>query len=123
MHKFSIKKRLSSFKHAFQGFKVLLKNEHNSWIHLLSAIVAIVMGFYFDISNGEWIAIVLAIGIVISAEILNTSIEYIANFIQPNQDNRIRDIKDLGAAAVLIVSISALLVGLIIFLPKILLLF
>ena len=119
MSKFSIKERLFSFKYAFEGFKVVFKSEHNAWIHIAMSFIAIALGFYLDISNNEWIAVILCIGMVISAEILNTAIEHIANFIQPNQDLKIKHIKDLGAAGVFASALAALIVGLIIFLPKI----
>lgn len=123
MSNFSFKDRLMSFKYAYDGLKVLFRDEHNSWIHLAFAILSVALGFYFDISSLEWIAIVICIGSVFSAEILNTSIEHIANFIQPDIDLRIKDIKDLGAAAVVVVALSSLIVGSIIFLPKILMLY
>lgn len=119
MSKFSIKERLFSFKYAFDGFKVVFKSEQNAWIHIAMSIIAIALGFYLEISNNEWIAVVLCIGMVISAEIFNTAIEHIANFIQPNQDVKIKHIKDLGAAGVFTTALAALVVGLIIFLPKI----
>ncbi len=119
MSKFSIKDRLLSFKHAFDGLSVLVKAEHNAWIHLAISIVAIALGFYFEISNTEWITIIICIGMVVSAEIFNTAIEHIANFIQPNHDERIKYIKDLGAAGVFISALTAFTVGLIIYLPKI----
>ena len=119
MSKFSFSKRIQSFKFAFKGILLLFQNEHNAWIHFLLMICAISLGFYLGISKFEWIAIILCIGIVLAAEIFNTAIEQIANFVQPNQDKKIERIKDLAAGGVLIASISAFLVGLIIFLPKI----
>lgn len=119
MPKFSIKDRILSFKYAFEGFKVVFKSEHNLWIHIALSFIAIALGFLLEISHGEWIGIVLCIGMVISAEIFNTAIEHIANFIQPNQDIKIKHIKDLGAAGVFTAAFAALIVGLIIFLPKI----
>ena len=123
MSNFSIKDRIMSFKHAFNGFKVLLKSEHNAWIHTSLSIISIALGFYFEISNTEWVTIVICIGMVISAEIFNTAVEHIANFIQPKQDEKIKHIKDLGAAGVFMTALAALIVGLIIYLPKIMLLF
>lgn len=121
--KFSIKKRIKSFSYAFAGLKVLFREEHNSWIHAVAAVMAIVAGFLFRISYVEWIAVLIVIGMVISAEILNSSLERTADFVKAERDDRKRDIKDLGAAAVLVCAIVAVLVGLIIFLPKILALF
>lgn len=119
MKKFSIADRFLSFKFAFRGIILLFKNEHNSWIHLFLSILAIGLGFYFEISKLEWIGVIVSIGIVLAAEIFNTAIEQIANFIQPNQDGKIAQIKDLAAGGVLITAITAFVVGLIIFLPKI----
>ena len=112
MSKFSFTNRLKSFKFAFTGIKLLFKNEHNAWIHLAFTALTIGGGLYFKISNMEWIAVILAIGIVLAAETFNTAIEQLANFIQPDQDQRI------AAGGVLITAISAFFVGLIIFLPK-----
>jgi len=123
MTKFSSYKRLQSFKYALRGIILLFKNEHNAWIHLFLMICAISLGFYFDISGIEWITVILSIGIVLAAEAFNTAIEQIANFIQPDQDKNIARIKDLAAGGVLFTAISAFIVGLIIFLPKIIHLF
>lgn len=119
MHKFSLFKRLVSFKFAFKGVLLLFRYEHNAWIHGFLTICAIGLGFYFEITSLEWMAIVISIGIVLAAEAFNTAIEQIANFVQPNQDKKIEHIKDLAAGGVLITAISAFLVGLIIFIPKI----
>lgn len=115
---FSIKKRIKSFSYAFAGLKVLFKEEHNSWTHAVAAVCAITAGFLLDISDIEWIAIIIVIGMVISAEIVNSSLERTADFIKAERDDRKRDIKDLGAAAVLICAITAAITGIIIFLPK-----
>jgi len=118
--KFSFHKRLRSFGYAFNGLKILIKEEHNARIHLLAAVIAIIAGFYFHISTVEWIAIVFAIGFVIALEIVNSAIENMADFVSPEWHSTIKKIKDLAAAGVLISSITALIIGLIIFLPKIL---
>jgi diacylglycerol kinase len=118
--KFSILKRLRSFKFAFNGLKILIKEEHNARIHLFIAICVLIAGFLFKISEIEWIAVVFAIGFVIVLEIINSSIENIADFVSPEKHEKIKKIKDLSAAAVLISAITALTIGLIIFIPKIL---
>lgn len=117
--KFSTKKRIKSFAYAFAGLKVLFREEHNSWIHATAAVLAIAMGFIFRISPMEWIAVVIVIGMVFSAEIINSSLERTADFVKAERDDRKRDIKDLGAAAVLVCAMVALITGLIIFVPKI----
>ena len=117
--KFSIKKRIKSFSYAFAGLKVLFREEHNSWIHAVAAALAVAMGFLFRISPMEWIAVVIVIGMVFAAEIINSSIERTADFVKAERDDRKRDIKDLGASAVLVCAIAAAVVGIIIFIPKI----
>ena len=116
---FSPKKRIKSFSYALNGLKILFREEHNSWIHLLVAVCAVVGGFLLKISATEWLAIVLAIGLVISLEIVNSAIENIADFISPEKHDVIKKIKDLSAAAVLVSALTALAIGLIVFLPKI----
>jgi len=119
MKKFSIINRIRSFKFAFNGILLLFKNEHNAWIHGISAISAVGLGLFFGLSNLEWIAVILCIGIVLAAEAFNTAIEQVSDFIQPDQNKKIGHIKDLAAGGVLLTAISTFLVGLIIFLPKI----
>ena len=117
--RFSISKRIKSFGYAFNGLKILIREEHNARIHIFAAISAIFAGFYFQISSLEWLAIILSIGFVITLEIINSAIENIADFVSPDKNNSIKRIKDLAAAGVLISALTALAIGLIIFIPKI----
>lgn len=110
--------RVNSFKYAFNGFKILVKEEHNARIHLLAAVIAILAGFIFKVTALEWVALIFAIALVIITEIINTSIENIADFISPNRHKQIKRIKDLSAAAVLIAAIFAVIIGGLIFFPK-----
>ena len=116
--KFSIRKRLNSFRYAFNGFRILFKEEHNSWIHLLAATGVLAAAIIFRISTTEWIAVIFAIGLVFTTELVNTAIEDISNFISAEKNDRIKRIKDLSAAAVLIAALTALIIGLIVFVPK-----
>ena len=116
--KFSIVKRLLSFKFAFQGVKLLFKEEHNSWIHLLLTVIAIILGVWLKISVLEWVLIVFCIGFVFVAEIINSAIENVCDFISPEKHSMIKRIKDLSAAAVLFSAVTSLIVGSLIFLPK-----
>lgn len=116
--KYFIVDRLRSFKFAFGGLKVLFIEEHNARLHVLAGICAVIFGIVFSISALEWILITMLIGFVIAMEILNTSIENIADFVSPDHHEKIGIIKDLGAAAVLIASFTALIAGGIIFIPK-----
>ncbi len=115
---FSIKKRLESFKYAFNGLKILILEEHNARIHILATILVIISGFLFEISTLEWLAIIFAIGFVVACEIINSAIENLADFISPNKNEIIKKVKDLSAAAVLISALTAIVVGIIVFLPK-----
>lgn len=106
-----------SFACAFRGIAALLKSEVHARIHLTASIAVILLGWWFGITRGEWIAIVLAIGIVWVAEALNTAIEYVADLAHPDEHPEVKKLKDLAAAAVLFASVAALVVGLIVFLP------
>lgn len=121
--KFSILKRIKSFGYAFNGLRILIREEHNARIHVFATITVVLAGFYFDISMIEWIAISLSIGFVISLEIINSAIENIADFISPEKNDAIKKIKGLSAAGVLISALTALIIGLIVFIPKIFALF
>lgn len=116
---FSIKKRIKSFVFAFNGLRILFSEEHNSRIHLLAAIVVIIAAILFKINTYEWIAISFSIGLVITVEIMNTVVENIADFLTTEKNEKIKKIKDLSAAAVLISAITALSIALIVFIPKI----
>lgn len=118
-NRFSIKRRLKSFRYAFSGLRVLVREEHNARIHLFATVCVIVMGVLFRISCIEWVAVSLAIGLVFGMEAVNSAVENICDFVCPERDARIKKIKDLAAAAVLLSAIAALAVELFIFIPKI----
>lgn len=117
---FTLRKRLRSFKFAGNGIRLLITCEHNAWIHCFAAVCAILTGWVTGLSSTEWIAIVFAIGSVLAAEAVNSSIEALADLVSPEYNEAIKRTKDLAAGAVLILAISAAIVGLIIFIPKIL---
>jgi diacylglycerol kinase (ATP) len=117
--KFSIRKRLASFKYAFSGLGSLIKHEHNARLHLLAALLVIAMGFILGISRAEWMILVIIIAMVFITEILNSAIESLADFVSPQYSEIIKRVKDYCAAAVLIAAITSVVVGLIIFLPKV----
>ena len=114
---------LKSFVVAFQGIWVLLCNERNFRFHLLATVAVVIAGFFFHIKKTEWLTIFLAIGLVLSVEALNTSIEYICDLVSPDYNPIVKKIKDVSAAAVLLVAIVACIIGCIIFIPYILNLF
>lgn len=114
-----IKKRLASFRYAFQGIALLLKETPNARIHFFAAILAIVLGVFFGISVAEWLAVMIVIGLVFALEAINSSIETLADFACKERNESIKKVKDLAAAGVLFAAVSALAVGITVFLPKI----
>ena len=116
--KFSITDRIKSFKYAFNGLKLFFVNDHNGRVHLFVAIIAIGLSFYLKISNSEWIAVLTVIAAVFVAEIINSSIEKLADVVSQEIHPKIKIVKDLAAAAVLVAAFLALAVGGIVFLPK-----
>jgi len=118
-NKFSISKRLKSFKYAINGLKILILEEHNARLHLLATIIVIIAGVYFKISSVEWLIILLTIGFVFAMEAINSSIENLADFVSPNKHPLIKKVKDLAAGGVLISAIIAFIIGGVIFIPKI----
>lgn len=117
--KFSLAKRLVSFRYAFNGLKILIKEEHNARIHLFITCCVMIAGVIFKISRSEWIAIVFCTGLVFALEMINSAIENTADMISKEKNDTIKKIKDLSAGAVLIAAIAAAVIGLVIFLPKI----
>ena len=107
-----------SFACAFRGIAALLKSEVHARIHLVATVVVLALAWWLGISSGEWIAVILAIGLVWVAEALNTAIEYVADLAHPDEHPEVKKLKDLAAAAVLFASIAALIVGLIVFMPR-----
>ena len=94
-----------------------LFGEPNAWIHLIATIVVVTAGFLLGITPGEWIAVLLCIGMVFAAETFNTAIEKLSNVVSPEWNDTIGKVKDLSAGAVLICAIIAAIVGLIVFIP------
>jgi len=115
-----IKKRIDSFKYAFKGIGYIIKTQPNMQIHLIAAIIVILAGVFFKLSNIEWTIIVIAISIVLITETINTAIEYFVDLVSPDYNKKAGLIKDLAAGAVLFAAIGSLIIGIIIFLPKIL---
>ena len=115
--RFNLRDRARSFKYAGRGIARLIGKEHNAWIHCAAAVCVVVAGFFFRLSGLEWVAIVLCIGAVFAAEGFNSAIEALCDRVTPEYD------EDLAAGAVLILAVMSVIVGLTIFVPKIILLF
>ncbi|BDD04371.1 diacylglycerol kinase family protein [Aureibacter tunicatorum] len=117
--KFKISSRINSFKYAFNGIKIMFKSEHNFWIHIAATFLVISLGLYLTLTPIEWCIILLCIGLVISLEMVNSSIERICNLISLERNKEIESIKDIAAGAVLVSSIVSFIIGALIILPKI----
>jgi len=116
---FSLVNRFKSFTYAWSGIKELLRTEHNTWIHLFLTIIAVILALVFNIAIGEWTALIICMTMVWTAEIFNTCIEKLLDFISTDRHHQIKNIKDMAAAAVLMASWAAIIIGAIIFIPKI----
>ena len=116
---FSLVNRFKSFTYAWSGIKELLRTEHNTWVHLFLTIIVVILGLIFNITTGEWCALIICMTMVWTAEIFNTCIEKLLDFISTDRHPQIKNIKDMAAAAVLMASWAAIIIGAIIFIPKI----
>ncbi len=114
-----LKNRIKSVGFALRGAMFLIRTESSIQIQLFIALLVTAAGFYYQISTTEWILQVLAIALVLGAEGLNTAIEKMSDYIQPQYDERIGFIKDVSAGAVMLVAIAATIIGLIIYIPKV----
>lgn len=117
------KKLINSFKFAFKGIGSSLKSERNMKIHFTMMFLVIIAGMLFNISMWEWITCFILFGLVISLEMVNTAIEIVVDIVSPKYDVRAGRAKDIVAGAVLVNAIVAAIVGLLIFLPKVIGLF
>ena len=112
--------RLKSVSFAVKGAVKLITTEHSIMVQFCIGIIMTILGFFMHITATEWLFQTLAIGLVMSVEGINTAIEKIADFIHPEFHKRIGFIKDIAAGAVFFAAMTAIAIGLIIYLPKLL---
>ena len=110
-------KRFYGFGHALKGAWILLKTEPSIQVQAVISVLVIIAGFYFEITKAEWIFQILAIGLVMSTEGINSSIEGIADFVHPDFHSKIGYIKDVAAGAVLFAAFTAIIIACFIYLP------
>jgi diacylglycerol kinase len=113
-----LRKRLASFQHAWDGFSFLLKNEMNARIHVAITVVVILLGIFLEVSRVEWILLILTIGVVIAAEAVNTALEQLVDLVSPKYHLLAKRAKDLAAAAVLLLAVVAVIIGILVFVPR-----
>ena len=114
-----LKGRWKSLGYALSGAVYLVRNEHSIMVQMTIGVLITIAGFYFEIAAWEWAVQIFAIGLVLAAEGLNTAIERLCDFIHPDHDPRIGRIKDIAAGGVTFAALAAIIVGLIIYLPKV----
>lgn len=117
---FSLRSRLNSFGFAFSGLSAFFRQEPNAWLHLIATLTVFMAAWHFNLSFYEVIALIIVTGFVWVAEIVNTAIERIMDFISKEKNPDIKFIKDLAAFGVLLAAITAMVTGAIIFIPKLL---
>ena len=118
-----IKQKTIGLKYAINGLVFAFKNEINMRVHVLFTVSVIILGFVFHVSLTEWVLLFLTFGLVLSSEVFNTAVEMLLDYLAPEWHPKVGIIKDLTAGGVLVASGIALVIGLIIFIPKLLALF
>lgn len=109
-----------SFKYAISGLIYVFKEEQNFRVHTITAVTVVILGFILKISFFEWIALIICIALVLMAELINTIFERIVDILKPRLHPYAERIKDMMAGIVIVAAVLSLILGLLIFLPKIL---
>ncbi len=121
--KFKLVARVKSFSYAFRGIKTLVLSQHNAWIHCVATVIVVVVGLLLNLTGIEWAIIVIVMLLVWITEAVNTSIEFLCDLVSPEYNPLIEKAKDVAAGAVLISAIGSVIIGFIIFYPKLIALF
>ncbi|MDO5557442.1 MAG: diacylglycerol kinase family protein [Clostridia bacterium] len=117
--KAEVKKIKNSFKYAIEGFISSFKSERNMKVHIAIMLFVILAGLLFKINCLEWVICIILFAMVITGELFNTAIETVVDMVMPEKNEKAKLAKDISAAAVLVLTIGAAIIGLIIFIPKI----
>lgn len=115
-----IRSRIASFRYAFQGWGYVLRTQRNAWIHSAIATVVFFIGWWLDLPARDWAVIILTAAFVFSAEFINTAIEAVVDLATAEHHPLAKVGKDVGAAAVLVAALAAVLIGLLILGPPLL---
>ena len=114
---FNFSRRMASFRHALQGIRFALVTQHNFRIQLVAAIATVGLGMLWQVSVDDWRWLVLAIAIVLAAELVNTAFEHLCDVVQPELHASVKAAKDVAAGAVLVASVGAAVIGTLVFWP------
>ena len=117
---FSFAERIRSFRYGIRGIALMLKSQHNAWIHATASVLVLLVGAFFRLSPGEWCWLVIAIMAVWTAEALNTALEFLADVASPESHPGVEKAKDVAAGAVLISAIGSVAIALFILTPHVL---
>lgn len=113
-----MRRLVKSFGYALSGIAYTTKTQMNFRIHLAAVILVVLFGWYLKLSSADWLWIVLAIGLVLVAELLNTAIELLVDLVSPDFNIQAGRVKDVAAGAVIVAAIISVVIGAIIFIPK-----
>ncbi len=116
---FSLRGRIRSFKYAIHGIILMLKSQHNAWLHAVASVLVLFVGFLFGLSDPEWCRLVLAIMAVWTAEALNTALEFLADVASPEFHPLVEKAKDVAAGAVLISAAGSTTIALLVLGPHV----
>ena len=117
---FSFMERIQSFRYGIRGIALMLKSQHNAWIHATASVLVLIVGALFGLSPGEWCWLVIAIMAVWTAEALNTALEFLADVASPEFHPSVEKAKDVAAGAVLISATGSVAIALFILTPYVL---
>ena len=115
----NINDRLKAFKHAFNGLTAAIQTESHLKIHFLILLVVLNLGFYFNLNAYEWMAVIFCSAMVIALELINSALEALCDLVMPNENNKIKYIKNVAAASVLVSAIASIIIGYLVFWPHI----
>ncbi|WPU98627.1 diacylglycerol kinase family protein [Mucilaginibacter sp. cycad4] len=117
-----MKRLVRSFGFAFKGLGYAVKTQPNFRFHLVAGTIAVALGFFLKLSTAEWLWLMACITVVLVTELLNTSLETLTDLVSPTYNEKAGHVKDIAAGAVVVAALFALITGIVIFLPKIILL-
>ena len=115
--RFDLRARVASFGDAFRGLAVVIRTQHNAWIHALATLLVVAAGLFFGLKASEWSWLILAIVAVWTAEALNTAFELLADVASPGFHPLVEKSKDVAAGAVPISAIGSVVIGIIVLGP------